>query len=121
MALENFARVTDLGGYKVANMDEIAKNNPEFYEESGQMNWKWFEANIRPTHFVMVRPDVNSITFTLESETVKGCKIETMIEAAKHIAIKKHEKTKNNNLLMAIGYLNDAIQFLKFSEDNSII
>lgn len=121
MALETMQGVKNLGGYKVANMSELAEIHPEFYEESGQMNWKWFESNIRPTHFVMVRPDVNSITFTLESETVKGCKLETMIEAARHIAIKKHEISKDSNLLMAIGYMNDAIQFLRFADEDGTI
>ena len=116
MALETLQGVTEIGGFKVANMADLAKNNPEFYEESGQMNWKWFEKNIRPTHFVMVRPDVNSITFTLQNGPIKevgvnGCQVDTMIEAAKLIVEELNKKFPCDENDMVISKLEAALDW----------
>lgn len=117
MALETLTGVEEIGGFKVANMNDLAKKHPEFYEESGQMNWKWFEKNIRPTHFVMVRNDVNSLTFTIQNGAIKengvnGCQVDTIIEAAKLIIEGLNKKFPCEENTAAITHLDFALRRL---------
>ena len=60
---EKLEEIGEVQGFKVANMAKIAKENPEYFEPSGQMNWKWFEANIRDNYHFYYRPDKRSLTF----------------------------------------------------------
>ena len=115
MALKTLRGVEEIGGYKVANMADLAEKHPEFYEESGQMNWKWFEKNIRPTHFIMVRPDVNSLTFTIQNGPIKengvnGCQVDTLVEAAKLIVEGLNSQYPSDYNERAIKGLNDCLQ-----------
>lgn len=90
MALETLAGVTEIGGFQVVIMDELRAKYPEKFNESGAMDYKWFESEIRPTNFIYVRHDVNSISFTLQNGPIKevgvnGCQVDTIIYAAKMI------------------------------------
>lgn len=49
MALETLKGVTEIGGMKVVVMDELREKFPDKFNESGAMNWEWFEKEIRPT------------------------------------------------------------------------
>lgn len=88
MALETLKGVTELGGFKVVNMGALKELFPDqFNPDSGQMNYKWFEAEIRPHNFIYVRDDVNSLSFTIQNGPVKehgvnGCQVDTIIHAA---------------------------------------
>lgn len=88
MALETMVGVKKIGEFDVVVMDELRKTFPEKFNESGSMDYKWFEKDIRPYNFVYVRHDVNSISFTIQNGPVKevgvnGCQVDTLIEAAK--------------------------------------
>ena len=118
MALETLKGKTEIGGYKVANMADLAEKHPEFYEESGQMNWKWFEENIRPTHFVMVRPDVNSLTFTIQNGPIKengvnGGQVDTLIHAAWEIIDGLNNKFPCKENKAALFHLDTALNCLE--------
>ena len=87
MALETLKGVTEIGGFPVIVMDELREKFPDKFNESGSMDYEWFEKDIRPNYFVYVRHDVNSISFTLQSAPigevgVNGCQVETLIHAA---------------------------------------
>ena len=89
MALNTLKGVTEIGGYPVIVMDELREKYPDKFNESGSMDYKWFEEEIRPNYFVYVRHDVNSISFTLQSAPigevgVNGCQLDTLIDAARH-------------------------------------
>lgn len=56
----------------IVNMETLKKEFPEKFEESGQMNWKWFEEHIRPNHNCFYRPDKNSFTIQIETGDGKG-------------------------------------------------
>ena len=66
MALETLKNVKEIGGFSVVIMDELRNKFPEKFNESGGMDYKWFESEIRPNNFIYVRQDVNSISFTLQ-------------------------------------------------------
>lgn len=117
MALETLVGVKEIGGFKVVVMDELRDKYPDKFNESGAMDYKWFEADIRPHNFVYVRHDVNSISFTLQNGPVKekdvnGCQVDTMIEAAKIIieGLNKNFPCREN--AVAITKLDEALMWL---------
>ena len=60
--------VIEIDGVEIIVMDRLREGYPERFTESGQMDWGWFENEIRPNHFVYTREDKNSIAFTLADE-----------------------------------------------------
>jgi len=113
MALETLKDVKKIGGFDVVVMDEF----PEKFNESGAMDYKWFDKEIRPNNFVYVRHDVNSICFTIQNGPVKengvnGCQVDTIIETAKIIleGLNKNHQCSEN--LSAIIKLKEALWWL---------
>ena len=87
MALDTLKGIKKIGKFDVVVMDELRERFPEKFNESGAMDYKWFEKDIRPTNFVYVRHDVHSLSFTLQKGPIKevgvnGCQVDTVIEAA---------------------------------------
>jgi hypothetical protein len=118
MALETLSGVDSIGGFSVVIMDELRKKFPKKFNESGSMSWEWFESDIRPTNFVFVRQDKNSLAFTLQKGPIKevgvnGCQIDTVIEAARLIleGLNKNFPCRENN--RAIIFLDEALRCLK--------
>lgn len=96
MALETLKGRKEIGGFKIVVMDELREKYPEKFNESGSMDYKWFESEIRPNNFIYVRNDVNSISFTIQNKPIKevgvnGCQVDTIIETAQ-IMIKELNK-----------------------------
>jgi len=88
--LKGIEKVGELHGlpFDIVVMDELREKFPEKFNESGQMDWEWFEKDIRPNKFIYVRHDKNSLSFTLQNGPVKengvnGCQVDTIIEVAK--------------------------------------
>lgn len=118
MALETLKGVKKLGEFNVIVMDELREKFPEKFEAGGQMNWKWFETEIRPHNFVYVRNDVNSLSFTIQNGPVKekgvnGCQVDTVIHAAKTIleGLNKNFPCREN--AVAITKLDEALMWLE--------
>lgn len=84
MELETLRGVTEIGGYPIIVMDELREKYPEKFNENGAMDYKWFEAEIRPFHFIYIRNDVNSISFTLQSAPIQEVKISRMLPDFEH-------------------------------------
>jgi len=81
---------TEIGGFGVVIMDELRDKHPEKFNESGGMDWKWFESEIRPANFIYIRNDKNSLSFTLQKGAVEdvgvnGCDVSALIHSAKLI------------------------------------
>ena len=118
MALETLRDVVTIGGFSVVIMDDLKKKFPEkFSGPSSQMDYAWFEKEIRPKNFIYVRQDVNSIAFTLQNGPIKekgvnGCQVDTIIEAAKTIlsGLNKQFPCKENEV--AIAHLENALGVL---------
>lgn len=117
MALETLKGVESVGGFKVVVMDELREKFPEKFNESGAMDWKWFEADIRPTSFIYVRNDKNSLSFTIQNgpvleHGVNGCQVDTVIETAKLIleGLNKNFPSRENSA--AITKLDEALMWL---------
>jgi hypothetical protein len=118
MALETLKGVEKIGGFPVVVMDELREKFPEKFNESGAMDYKWFEKDIRPNNFVYVRHDVNSLSFTIQNGPIKevgvnGCQVDTVIEAAKTIleGLNKQYPCRENSA--AITKLDEALHWLE--------
>jgi len=90
MALETLKGVTEIGGFDLVVMDDLREKYPEKFNESGAMDYKWFEKDIRPNNFIYVRNDKNSLSFTIQNGPIKeaglnGCQVDTLIHTAKKI------------------------------------
>lgn len=117
MALETLKGVKRIGGFDVVVMDDLRQQFPDKFNESGAMDYKWFEKDVRPHNFVYVRHDVNSISFTLQNGPVKekgvnGCQVDTLIHAARAIldGFNKQFPCRENSL--AITKLEEALHWL---------
>lgn len=117
MALEVF-KTKKLGEFDVIVMDELREKFPEKFTETGAMDHKWFESEIRPNNFVYVRKDKNSLAFTLQNGPIKevgvnGCQVDTVIEAAKHILEQFESQFPCKENAHAIAHLGDALEWLE--------
>ena len=118
MALETLAGIKKLGGFDVVVMDELRAKHPEKFNDSGAMDYKWFESEIRPFNFVYVRNDVNSISFTIQNGPIKengvnGCQVDTLIHAAKIIIDGLNKKFPCRENSLAITKLEEALHWIE--------
>ena len=116
MSLKNF-NPDRIGGFDAIVMDELREKYPEKFHESGQMNWEWFEKEIRPNNFIYIRKDKNSISFTLQDGPIKevgvnGCQVDTIIHAAKFIIEMFNDSCPCVQNDTAIYHLNKALDSL---------
>ena len=117
MALETLKDVKELGGFDVVNMGELKEKYPHMFREDGSMKYEIFEKEIRPNKFIYIRPDVNSISFTIQNGAIKengvnGCQVDSLIYAANEIitALNKKFPCKENET--CIYHLGKALQAL---------
>ena len=117
MALETLKGVKSIGGFSVVVMDELREKYPEKFNESGAMDWQWFEKDIRPSHFIYIRHDKNSLSFTIQNGPIKehgvnGCQVDTVIAAAKLILEGLNENFPCRENSMVITKLDEALMWL---------
>lgn len=118
MALETLLGIHTIGVYDLVDMDKLREQYPERFNESGSMDYKWFEADIRPKNFIYVRHDKNSLSFTLQNGPIKengvnGCQVDTLIEAAKVILEGLNSKFPCHQNECAIYHLAEALDWLE--------
>jgi len=118
MALETLKDVKKIGGFDVIVMDELKEKYPEKFNESGAMDYKWFEEEIRPNNFIYLRHDKNSISFTIQDGPVKengvnGCQVDTIIETAKIIINGLNQNFPCDENSDALHHLYQAVLCLK--------
>ena len=116
MALEAF-NAEEVGGFKVAYIEELAKQFPDMVEEGVGMNWEFFEEKIRPKYPIQIRRDKNSISFTLQKGPIKevgknGCQIDTMIAVAREIIAGLNEQYPCEENHAVIRLLSSALERL---------
>ena len=117
MALKTLKGIDEVGGFTLVEMDSLREKYPERFNESGAMDWLWFEQEIRPKHFVYVRHDKNSLSFTLQNGPTKengvnGCQVDTLIEAAKIIIEGLNSEFPCRENALAITKLEEALLWL---------
>jgi len=117
MALETLMGVEKLGGFDVVCMDDLRNKHPEKFNESGSMDYKWFEKDIRPHNFVYVRHDVNSLSFTIQNGPVKengvnGCQVDTIFHAGLEILKKLNKNFPCRENALAITKFEEGLQWM---------
>jgi len=117
MALKTLEGVSKIGGFDVVVMDDLREKYPEKFTETGAMDHKWFESDIRPVSFIYIRNDKNSLSFTIQNGPIKevgvnGCQVDTIIEAAKIMieGLNKQFPCRENSL--ATTKLDEALHWL---------
>lgn len=118
MALETLKGVTEIGGFPVVVMDDLREKFPEKFNESGAMDWAWFEKDIRPTHFIYLRHDKNSLSFTIQNGPIKeygvnGCQVDTLIAAARLIIFGLDSRFPSEENKTVLRHLDEAYEALK--------
>jgi hypothetical protein len=117
MALETLKNVKYIGGFTVVPMDDMREHHPEKFNESGAMDYAWFEKEIRPFNFIYVRQDKNSVSFTIQDGPVKengvnGCQVDTIIETARVMIDGLNKKFPCRENALAITKLEEALMWL---------
>lgn len=117
-AVEQLKNVKKLGEFDVVVMDDLREKYPEKFNESGSMDYKWFEKDIHPNNFVYVWNDGNFIAFTIQNGPIKevgvnGCQVDTMILAAKTIIEGLNAEFPCRENSMAITKLDEALMWLE--------
>lgn len=123
MALETLKGLKEINGETIICMDDLRNEFPEKFNESGSMDYKWFEKDIRPHNFIYVRHDVNSLSFTIQNGPIKevgknGCQVEDIIAIAKHIVEQLNAKFPCRENSMMITKLDEAIMWSKLRTSN---
>lgn len=123
MALKTLNGIEQIGDFKVIVMDELREKYPEKFNLDGSMQWEWFETEIRPNHFIYVRNDKNSLSFTIQNGPIKengvnGCQVDTLIETAKIIIEKFNEKYPCEENYRAMASLASALMWLNVRKKN---
>lgn len=118
MALETLKGIEEIDGFKLVVMDKLREQYPEKFNESGSMDYKWFEEHIRPNNFIYVRHDVNSLSFTIQNGPIKengvnGCQIDTIIEAAKIMIEGLNAKFPCRENALVVTKLDEALLWLQ--------
>lgn len=123
MALETLKGIKNIGGFDVIVMDDLRKEKPELFNESGAMDYKVFERDIRPHNFIYLRNDVHSISFTMQNGTLKekgvnGVQVDEIIETAKIILEGLNHKFKCSQNEYAITALEVALSWLRMRRED---
>lgn len=118
MGLETLKKIKKVNGFDIVVMDDLREEFPDKFNESGSMNYEWFEKEIRPHKFIYVRHDKNSISFTVQNGPIKevglnGCQVDEIIAVAKAIITGLNEKFPCRENAVAITKLDEAIMWLK--------
>lgn len=116
MALETLHGVKEVNGEPVITMDHLRLQHPEKFNESGAMDYQWFEKEIRPHNFIYVRHDKNSLSFTLQQGPIKeagknGCQVTDVIAMAKLIIERLNSKFPCRENAMTITKLDEALMW----------
>ena len=86
MTIGTLKGVKEIDGNKVIVMDELKDLYPEKFNESGQMDYKWFESEIRPNYNIYIWHDVDSLTFNMMtapvSERGSGCQLTALMHTS---------------------------------------
>jgi len=118
MALETLTGVEYIDGFNVICMDALRKAHPEKFNESGAMDWKWFEKDIRPNNFIYIGQDKNLLSFTIQNGPIKesginGCQVDTIVAAARMMIDGLNKKFPCRENAIAITKLDECLHWLK--------
>lgn len=68
--INSLKNVKTINGKAICVMDDLKEKYPEKFNESGAMDYKWFEKHFRPKFNIFLRHDVDSLTFNMMTKPV---------------------------------------------------
>ena len=84
--IESLKGLKEINGHKICVMDELREKFPEKFNESGAMDYKWFESEYRDQFDIFLRQDKDSLSFNIMTapakEGGKGCQFTVLISTA---------------------------------------
>jgi len=117
MAIGSLKGVKEIDGNKVVVMDDLRELCPEKFNESGQMDYGWFESEIRPNHDIYIRNDVDSLSFKImtkpASEGGSGCQLTALLKTALIMLQYLNEKHRCRENAITITKLEEALMWQK--------
>ncbi len=118
MVMNTIRELKEINGKPILHMDDLAKKYPEhFNKESGQMDYKWFEKEIRPNFHIYARHDVDSLTFNMltkpasEGGDLNRCQLVDLISVAKHMIEYLNKDYPCRENAMTITKLDEALMW----------
>lgn len=110
--------VKHINGKKIIHMDDLKEQYPQhFNAESGQMDYKWFEKEIRPNNHIYIRHDVDSLTFNMltkpasEGGDLNRCQLVDLITTAKIMLTYLNDKFPCRENAMTLTKLDEALHW----------
>lgn len=117
MAINSLRNVKTINGKKICVIDELREKYPEKFNESGSMNYEWFESEIRPYFNIYIRHDVDSITFNLltkpasEGGDLNKCQFTDLIHTSLEICKYLNNKFPCRENAITITKLEEALMW----------
>ena len=113
--IDSIKHLKEINGKAICVMDDLREKHPEKFNDSGGMDYKWFESEIRPNFNIFVRHDVDSISFNMltkpasEGGDLNRCQlvdlITTGMEMLKYLNEKFPCKENDNTIICLEGAL----------------
>lgn len=116
--INSLKNIDNINGKPILHMDDLKEKYPEhFNKESGQMNYEWFEKEIRPHYHIYIRHDVDSLTFNMltkpasEGGDLNRCQLTDLIKCAKTMLEYFNGKYPCRENAMTITKLDEALMW----------
>ena len=116
--INSIRNLESINGKKIIHMDDLKDQYPEhFNAESGQMDYKWFEKEIRPKYHIYARHDVDSLTFNMltkpasEGGDLNRCQLVDLITVAKEMLVYLNDKFPCRENSITITKLEEALMW----------
>lgn len=115
--IEPLREMDNINGKPILHMDDLREKFPEKFNESGAMDYKWFEKEIRPNYNIYIRHDVDSISFNMltkpasEGGDLNRCQATELIKTALHLIQYYNGKFPCRENAITITKLEEAIMW----------
>lgn len=123
MALNTLKNLETINGFTVTTMDTLREKFPEKFNESGAMDYVWFEKEIRPNSFIYIRHDKNFLSFTVQDGPIKengvnGCQVDEIIAVVKKMISGLNDEFPCRENSIVITKLDEALHWLKHRKED---
>lgn len=125
MALETMKGVTEVDGFKVLNIDDLAAKHPDKWDaKNRRFDWNWFKETVYPQgNYIVIDGHKNSITFKIQNGPIKengvnGCQVDTIVDVAIRIIKKLNDDFPCTENYVCLSHLNGALDALKMRKRN---
>ena len=126
MTINTLKNVVAINGKPICVMDDLREKYPEKFNESGSMDYKWFETEVRPKFNIFLRHDVDSLTFNMltkpasEGGDLNRCQLTDLITTATIMLSYLNNKFPCEENEITLSYLAQALECQERRTQNRI-